>query len=144
MMSVKLTADEFQYIRLFESITGAIVKDCVVDEHDNRIIFVVKPGHIGLAIGRSGKNIRQIRSMLKRDVDVVEYSSKPEVFVRNCLNPNVNLKVRLVDKPDGKKVAMVTVNPKYRGLTIGRNGRNVSRARLLAKRHFNIEDVIIE
>lgn len=143
-MSVRLTADEFQYIRLFESITGAIVKDCIVDETDNRIIFVVKPGHIGLAIGRSGKNIRQVRKLLKRDIDVVEYSSKPEIFIKNSLNPTVGLKVRIVERPDGKKVALVTVSSKYRGLTIGRNGRNVSRARLLAKRHFSIDDVIIE
>jgi N utilization substance protein A len=38
---------------------------------------------------------------------------------------------------------MVTVNEKDRGIAIGKNGKNVARARLLARRHYNIEDVII-
>jgi N utilization substance protein A len=39
---IKLTSREMRYIALFESITGATVKDCVVDNDLNRIIFIVK------------------------------------------------------------------------------------------------------
>jgi len=36
------------------------------------------------------------------------------------------------------------VHPEDKGLAIGRGGRNISRARILAKRYFDIDNVIIE
>ena len=54
---IRLTSREMRYIALFESITGANVKDCIIDDELNRIIFVVKQGDIGAAIGKGGKNI---------------------------------------------------------------------------------------
>jgi len=41
-----------RYIALFESISGASVKDCIVDEVEQRAIFVVNPGQVGVAIGK--------------------------------------------------------------------------------------------
>ncbi|MGL6297993.1 MAG: NusA-like transcription termination signal-binding factor, partial [Methanobacteriaceae archaeon] len=51
-MSVKLSATEIRYIALFEDITGAMVKDCIIDDDNGKIIFVVKNGDMGLAIGK--------------------------------------------------------------------------------------------
>ena len=56
---IKFTSREMRYIALFQSITGATVKDCIVDNDLNRIIFVVKEGNIGMAIGKKGKNIHE-------------------------------------------------------------------------------------
>ena len=46
---IRLTSKEMRYIALFESITSATVKDCIVDEEQNRIIFIIKEGEIGRA-----------------------------------------------------------------------------------------------
>ena len=54
---IRFTGREMRYIALFESITGATAKDCIVDDELNRIIFIVKEGDIGAAIGKGGKNI---------------------------------------------------------------------------------------
>ena len=54
MPNIKLTSDEMQYIAIFESITGATTRDCVYDEHMNRLIFLVKPGEVGIAVGKNG------------------------------------------------------------------------------------------
>jgi N utilization substance protein A len=35
---------------LFQNITGAIARDCVVDEKMDRVIFIVNKGQMGLAI----------------------------------------------------------------------------------------------
>ena len=41
---IKLTNEEMRQIALFESITGATAKDCVIDTKNNRLIFVVRRG----------------------------------------------------------------------------------------------------
>jgi len=42
-----------RYIALFESISGASVKDCIVDEIEQRAIFIVNQGQVGVAIGKA-------------------------------------------------------------------------------------------
>ena len=61
---IKFTSVEMRYIALFQSITGATVNDCIVDDDLNRIIFVVKEGSIGMAIGKKGKNSRLQAAMI--------------------------------------------------------------------------------
>ncbi|HDH07181.1 MAG TPA: NusA-like transcription termination signal-binding factor, partial [Thermoproteales archaeon] len=38
---------------------------------------------------------------------------------------------------------LVSVPPADKGLAIGKNGRNISRARIIAKRYFDIEKIVI-
>lgn len=139
--SIKLGGNEIRFISLFESITGAIARDCIIDEE--RIIFIVKPGNIGLAIGKKGINIKRVRDFLQKPIEVVEYAQSAEDFIKNTLAPARIKMIIVTERRDGKKVAMVTVNEQDRGIAIGKNGKNVARARLLAKRHYNVDDVII-
>ena len=41
-MSIKFTANEIRYIALFENMTGAMVKDCIIDDENGKVTFVVK------------------------------------------------------------------------------------------------------
>ncbi|MFX1577458.1 MAG: NusA-like transcription termination signal-binding factor [Promethearchaeota archaeon] len=140
---IKLNIEEIKLMALFGDITGAEVKDCIVDQDGERIIFVVSPGHLGLAIGRRGTTIKRARTMLKRDIDVVEDADTPETFVRNALAPAKVTTVNVQEQSKGRRVAVVTVKSENRGRVIGRNGRNIERARLLAKRHHGIDAIII-
>ena len=142
-MSIKLSADEMKYMALFEAITGVPSKDCVILNSNDRIIFVVNHGKVGLAIGRNGKNVRHLRKIFKKNIDVVEYASTPEKLIKNCLHPSSSVEVKII-KRNGSKIALVTVKPEERGIAIGKNGRNVIRARVLAKRYFGIDEVIIK
>ena len=49
-MSIKFSANEIRYIALFENMTGAMVKDCIIDDEHGKVTFVVKNGDMGLAI----------------------------------------------------------------------------------------------
>lgn len=140
MSSVKITSDEIKYIALFENITGAITKDVIID--DDRLIFVVKEGDIGRAIGKRGINIKRAKDMLHRNIDIVEFADSEVEFIKNTLAPARIKSVSISEKKD-RKVAIVNVEPKDRGIAIGKNGKNVARARILAKRYLNIDDVII-
>jgi N utilization substance protein A len=140
---IKLTSNEMRYIALFESITGAAVKDCILDEELNRAIFIVKEGDVGMAIGKGGKNIHLLERMTNKKHEIIEHSNDPAQFIKNALKPAHVRELRISERPDGKTIAVVTVDPKDKGVAIGKNGRNAERIRFLAKRYFQIQNVSI-
>lgn len=140
---IRLTSKEMRYIALFESITSATVKDCIVDDEQSRIIFIVKEGHIGVAIGKGGKNIHLLERMTGKKHEIIEHSSSPAQFIKNALKPARVNEIRITERPDGRSIAVVAVNPRDKGVAIGKNGRNAERIRFLAKRYFEIQNVSI-
>ena len=140
---IRFTGREMRYIALFESITGATAKDCVVDDGLNRIIFVVKEGDVGAAIGKSGKNIHLLERMTGKRHEIVEHSENPAQFIKNALKPARVNEIRITERPDGTSIAVVSVSPRDKGVAIGKNGRNAERIRFLAKRYFQIQNVSI-
>ncbi|RLF18567.1 MAG: NusA-like transcription termination signal-binding factor [Thermoprotei archaeon] len=143
MPQIRLFNEELRYLSLFESITGAQAKDCVIDQERSRILFVVKQGHMGLAIGRNGSNVKRLTKLIGKSVEVVEDADKPEDLIKNSLLPAKVHSVKIIKSPDGKTVAFVTVNPQEKGVAIGRDGNKILRARILAKRYFDIDNVVI-
>jgi len=140
---IKFTSTEMRYIALFESITGATVRDCIVDDKNNRVIFVVKEGNVGMAIGKGGKNIRLLERMTGKKHEIIEYSESPAQFIKNALKPAKVHEVRITQRPNGKTIAVVTVDPRDKGIAIGKNGKNAERLRFFAKRYFQIHNVSI-
>jgi N utilization substance protein A len=132
-----------RYIALFESVSGAGVKDCIIDEEQERAIFIVNQGQVGVAIGRGGRNIHTLERMTGKKHEIIEYSEDPVKFIKNALKPAMVKEVRVTERTDGKKIAVVAVNPKDKGVAIGKNGKNAERLRFLAKRYFQIQNVSI-
>lgn len=143
MPPIKLFEEELRYMQIFESLTGARTRDCVMDDDRGRILFLVEKGDMGLAIGKNGTNIKRIAKLLGKTIEVVEAAEDPEGLIRNSLLPARVQAVKLSKTVDGRVVAYVTVNPKDKGVAIGRDGSKIMRARILVRRHFNIDDVII-
>lgn len=140
---IKITPEEFRYMALLNELTGAVVKDCIIDEENNRVIFLVNPEDVGKAIGPRGFFAQRLRRLLNKNIEVVGYGSSIEEQVRYALAPARVKEVKLATRPDGSRVLYVAVEPSDKGIAIGRNGKNVQRARLILKRHFNIDSVII-
>jgi N utilization substance protein A len=128
---------------LFQSITSVTARDCVVDDRMDRVIFIVNKGQMGLAIGKGGATIRQLQNVVARKVELVEYSDDASDFVRNILNPQMVNEVKITQRTDGSKLAVVLVDAKRKGVVVGKEGRNAEKARLLAKRYFQISNVLI-
>ena len=143
MTEIKLTSDELRLMSLFQSVTSATARDCIVDERMDRVIFVVNKGQMGLAIGKGGSTIKQLQNVVAKKIELVEFSEDPAEFIRNMLNADMVNDVRLSDRPDGSKQAVVTVDQRKKGAVVGREGRNAEKARLLAKRYFQITNVQI-
>lgn len=144
MTEIKITQEQMRLMVLFEKKTHVPARDCVEDEKHERIIFVVGEGKVGAAIGKGGVLIKAVQSAVKQDVDIVEYFEDPAKFLAVALKSKLVLDVKINNRSDGARTATVMVNHKNKALVIGRAGRNVSKARLLAERHFGITQVNIE
>ena len=140
---IKLTTDQMRLMSLFQNITKATARDCVEDEKQNRIIFVVNEGKMGLAIGKVGSHIKQLQNKIDRNVELVEYSDDPVKFLKNILNEKYILEIKMSERLDGSQQAIVIVDNSKKGVVVGREGRNAEKARLLARRYFDITSVLI-
>jgi len=87
MSEFKLTTEGIRYIALFESLTGGMARDCVVDEDNDRIIFVIKKGDMGAAIGRKGSNINRVKKSIGKQIEIVEHSDDVKEFLENLFQP---------------------------------------------------------
>ena len=141
--AIKLTTDQIRLISLFQNVTKTTARDCLDDEKQDKIIFVVNEDKMGLAIGKGGSNIKSLQNILKRRVELIEYSDDPIKFLKNILNSKLVNEVKLDTKQDGSSQATVIVDQGNKGLVVGREGRNAERARLFAKRYFDISSVQI-
>ncbi|NTV00101.1 MAG: NusA-like transcription termination signal-binding factor [Methanoregulaceae archaeon] len=142
MTEIVLTEDCMRLISQFERLTGAGSRDCVMDDRNNRLIFVVNPGEMGLAIGKKGASIKKAMEVMGKKIEVVEYSPSPEQFLKNCFLPAQVTSVVMEQSDDGP-VAHIEVKPEDRGIAIGKEGKNIFKAKKLALRQHNISDVTL-
>jgi N utilization substance protein A len=138
-MTVTLSDRERQYLTLFEDEVGVTIRDCVVDEDSDRVLFVVAAGEMGEAIGPGGRHVQRIEERIGRSVELVENAETAENFVANALTPAAVYNVTISENDD--RVAYVEVDHEDTGVAIGTDGRNIEAARLLAARHFDIDDI---
>jgi N utilization substance protein A len=107
-----------------------------MDERFDRIIYVVRPGDMGLAIGKKGENIRRMQKVLGKKIEMVEYSENPDEFIANMFRPALLSEVK---KDEAGRVTIILEKRSDLGLAIGKGGANVEKARLLFRRFFGSE-----
>lgn len=135
-MNIKFDSTTLQFITLFESLTKAKVNDCLNQE--DKIVFVVNKGQLGLAIGKNSINLKKLKFLLKKNIDIIEYSDNVVDFIKNIFH---NYKV--IDVVMENNNATVVVEPKDKGKAIGKNGRNLRIAREVAHRQYGIQSMVI-
>ena len=141
MGEITISEDDMRLIAQFENLTGAGARDCVVDEKFSRILFVINPGEMGLAIGKKGASVKKASDAFGKKVEVVEYNSDKVQFLRNCFLPVQIQTVTFEQNEEGDEVAYIEVQPEDRGLAIGKEGKNIIKAKRLALRQFDIVNV---
>lgn len=140
MSEITFSNETVQYMSLASKYCGANIKDCVVE--DDRIVFVVEKGDLGVAIGIKAKKLERLRTLFKKNVKFVEFDEDKERFVRNLCKPyKVNNIV--IEGNDNANIVRIEVNPRDKSKLIGKGGRNINMIRILARRHHTIKDVQI-
>jgi N utilization substance protein A len=135
MIKIKFDVNIMKFISLFETLTKAEVKDCF--EMGERLVFVVKEGNIGKALGKAGSNIKKIEGMLKKKLRIIEFNPDLLRFVQNVIYPS---KVKDINMEEG----VVTITPpdsQTRGYLIGRGAVNLNITKDIVKRYFEINDI---
>ncbi len=139
---VLLTHEEFQCMQIFHDITGVSPIDCIIDNKFNRVIALVKPEDVGKAVGKRGIKVKTLKDLLKKDVEVVSFSENLEECVKHIFAPARVESVK-VNRTGKAKTVYVRIAEADKGIAIGKNGRNVYKARLILKRHFDIDNLVI-
>jgi len=93
---------------------------------------------IGTIIGKNGVRINSVSNELNgENIDVIEYSPKPEIFIARALSPAI---VKNVQVDEDKALAVVEVDPDQKAKAIGKNGINITLAGMLTKYKIELKD----
>lgn len=140
MTDISFNEDTLRIIGLFQRVTRSTAKDLL--ETPEKLVFVVKEGDGGKAIGKGGKNVARLREMMGKEIKVIEYSPMPEQFLRNIFRSYKIKNVAIEERERGLH-ATVSVETTQKGLAIGKDAKNLKVARELMSRHHNIDSVSV-
>lgn len=109
-------------IRAVARIPGERAK-VAVESYDDRI------DPVGACVGVKGSRIHGIvRELRNENIDVINYTSNPSLFIQRALSPAKISSIRLDEE---EKKAEVFLRPEEVSLAIGRNGSNIKLASML-------------
>jgi N utilization substance protein A len=141
MTDIMLSNETMQYINMASSVTKTDILDCMITE--DKLIFIVKKGQLGAAIGIKAKNLERLRNLFKKTIKFVEFDEDKERFIINLFKPYKITNIQLEGENDST-VAKVEVEVSDKSKIIGKGGRNIDIIRQLARRHHSIKDVQIK
>ncbi|MBN1801522.1 MAG: NusA-like transcription termination signal-binding factor [Candidatus Lokiarchaeota archaeon] len=153
--NIKIDRKSMELISLFNNISGAIVKDCLIFEtpenYDNEksevIIFLVKKDDIGKAIGKSGEHVKDLMTKLQKKIDVIPFSSDISTFIQFILNTSKSAvkvqNIEIKENKNDKRTVVISVRPQDRGKAIGKDGSMIRKIKTLVLRHYDVDNVII-
>src|SRR5271169_4482559 len=78
---------ERRYIEELRILTKSTALDCVIDDRFDRVIYVIRQGDMGLAIGKKGENIKRLQNVLGKRIEMVEFAEIPDEFIMNIFKP---------------------------------------------------------
>ncbi|HIQ50124.1 MAG TPA: NusA-like transcription termination signal-binding factor [Nanoarchaeota archaeon] len=126
--------ETLQMLRVFEDITGAQVRDCILDKTNSSVVFIVFPGQMGLAIGKNGMNIKMAEKLLGKHIKVFEYSEDVKQFVKNLIPFAKRIEIK------NDKI-IVWAEPQKKGKIIGKGGSNIKLIRKIIERNCKIKQI---
>ena len=140
MTDISLSTDAMKYIRMASEITMVDILDCLIT--NDKLVFVVRQGDLGAAIGRKASNLHKLQSVFKKNIKFVEYHKDKTQFIRNLCKPFTTENITFSGEEDS--IAYIVVSPSDKSKLIGKNGQNIELIRQLAKRHHSIKDVQVK
>lgn len=134
MKKIKYDINIMKYMSLFESITKAKLKDCILD---GNLTFIVQEGYLGKAVGKNGSKVKMLEKVINKKIRMIEFNDNVLEFVKNLVYP---VKLNNIEQQDGI-LTMKANDTKSRGMLIGRDKVNLIRLKDTVKRYFDVEEI---
>ena len=141
MSDILLSNEVMQYINMATNILKIDILDCIVTE--DRLIFIIKKGNLGIAIGIKGKNLEKLRTIFKKNIKFVELDDNKERFIQNLCKP-YKINNISIEGSDDSTIVKIQASTSDKSKLIGKGGSNIDIIRKLAHRHHSIKDVQIK
>ena len=135
---IKLDTEKIQIIGLFESITHASVKDCLIDKEKNKMTFVVNENNAGKAIGKGGVNIKNLENKFNKKIEIIEFSEDPVRFASFLLRPSIIKDGFVSERSDAKKILNIEFSKK-----VDLDKSKVRKAKIMVQKYFDIDDLVV-
>ena len=121
-------------ITLFESMTGAKVKDCISNEN---LTFIIEENDMGKAIGKNGANIKRMENVLKKKIKLVEFSKDAAQFVRNMIYATEISDIKI----NGNTIIIHGKDTNSKAKIIGRDRQNINHLKSIVTRYFDVKEI---
>lgn len=139
--AVELVPDPDSCIEAVAEATGVEPHDCLFDPVDERLLVLAPRGKLRAVVGSDGSHVDALRGDLGWPVEVIEYGRDAATLITNALAPAT---VHNVTVSEGATtVAYAEVDRADTGVAIGTDGRRIRRARVLARRYYGVDDVVL-
>ncbi|MFH1978514.1 MAG: NusA-like transcription termination signal-binding factor [Candidatus Aenigmatarchaeota archaeon] len=129
-MPIKLETMTIRTIATFENVTNVHAVDCIIA--DDYMCFLVDPEKVGLAIGKNGSTIKQLRKMFNKQIKVFGYYRDPESLVKGVIPEVIEIEQNsgalVATLPSGEKLSIIE-----------KNNKNIKILKEILKRHFSIK-----
>jgi len=138
-MVVSFDVRTIRLITLFENITGAAVKDCIIE--NDTVYYIVEKGKIALAIGKNGRTIKNAERIIGKKIKVFEYDKDPVEFVKKLIPQSKEVEIKEVGN---SRIVEIKVVKNDRPFVIGRDGKNIKAFKKILERIHKIADIKVK
>jgi len=139
-MKIKFDTETIRLITLFENVTGASVRDCLIDEKNKMVYFVIEEGDMGIAIGKNGSSVKNVEKIIGKSVKLFEFSKDIVKFIKAAVHGVTDIKIR---NESEKVIVEIKVGKGNRALAIGRSGKNIKIVKDLIQRNYGINNLVV-
>jgi N utilization substance protein A len=97
---------------------------------------------IGAAVGQRGVRINAVSDELDgENIDCIEYSPIPEMYITRALSPAVVQSVNVIDRDTSEQKAIVDITSDQKAKAIGKSGINIRLASMLTGYQIELNEV---
>lgn len=139
-VTLRFDTEAIRLITLFENITGAGVKDCVIDNSSNTVFFIIEEGKIGIAIGKNGNSVKKAENIIGKNIKLFEFSKNLNSFIKNLIPQCTEIKIK---NEYGRVSVEVKIEKSERGIVIGRDKKNINVFKEILQRNYGVDELIV-
>lgn len=133
-MENTIDMQDMRYLNLFDKVTQVSTRFCF--KYNEGIIFCVPKKDISKAVGRDGRNVRQLGEIMRKRVKIVAFPrgiQDAKTFFESIVSP-----VQFKDlQVTGDEIIVNSGGTQNKAALIGRNKRRLEEMQSIIKSYFN-------